>query len=1014
MTTPSRKQISAANWLLRHSSGKPEDFIRKRIGELLENLEVEYEISYPTARGPADIYLPRRRTIIETKARGLADDPDRRQSRHNEESPREQLERYLRAEIEYERTCLPLGYESNRPWTGIVTDGCVWHVWRYSHDDDAIATTIEQGFRPTRPEALIERLRHYIEGELVGKPWIPSDPRALFEPRLEELRQLHAELPRRVACEMRTKRRLWLEMLITTSMAPENKEARQRLFVAHSFLVAFARGVTHVLARPNEQPRAEDILTDGFVAWIVVTPKGRQWANQFLKEIYSYEWRRRPGDVLRPLYEAFVDEIDRKAFGEFYTPDWLADLVVRQICDDKWCDTAVRKSLAAIRKGAQVQGVGVLDPTCGSGTFLYYAARRILACPQVERLTDSDKAAIVCALVHGIDVHPVAAEISRATLLRALPTEPPQGKASLRIHEGDALMLRADDNCSLFRADGHRIRIATPKGNEVFLPQEFVDNAHFADNLRRLVLSAQGEEALPEDIVEGLAAGDRKAVVECHRLFVDIIKSEGNSVWTWYILNTTGPYRLAERKVDRIVANPPWVRMAGIQVPERKRALEEFANNKEIDLWMGGKQAPHFDIAQLFIKRARQLYLASPETDPAAWVVKKAALKAGSWKKFREWHKAICAQTLDLERIRPFGGGDARRCCVLFEHRASGLVKRNRRHIVAETRGATPSPQASLDEVVERLSFKAAPPIIVGGTSEYIDKGGDPVFLQGATVTPKVLTVVDGVARRRGREQVDVTTAASQHPPWSALDPQSGTVPTTWVHDLMVSKAVIPYAVSPQAVRRAVIPVDRSGALDRSPERRSAFWQEMEKIYIQYRGEGSSTPRTLLARIDYGGQLRAQLPLQKGARKMVVYPSSGDIMRACRIRPGEAIVDATLYRYVAGSASEAAYLVGMMNATCLTEAFSESRESGRDFHLHPWRAIPIPKFKRTKSNHVALARLGEQAERMVKSWLADLEAQGTRLGQVALSTRARKLLHDNGISDQIDAVVRQILPRQAR
>lgn len=67
-----------------------------------------------------------------------------------------------------------------------------------------------------------------------------------------------------------------------------------------------------------------------------------------------------------------------------------------------------------------------------------------------------------------------------------------------------------------------------------------------------------------------------------------------------------------------------------------------------------------------------------------------------------------------------------------------------------------------------------------------------------------------------------------------------------------------------------------------------------------------------------------------------------------------------------------------------------------------------------KSNHVALAGLGEQAEKMVESWLSNLEAQGTRLGQVALSKRARKLLHDNGISDQIDAVVRQILPRQAR
>ena len=873
---------------------------------------------------------------------------------------------------------------------------------------------MERDFRPTTPEALVERLRHYVEGEAVGKPWIPSDPRDLFEPWLEELRRLHAELPARVATTTETKKRLWLEMLITTSMAPQSEAARQRLFVAHSFLVAFARGVTHVLARPNEKPKAEHILEDGFVAWIAVTAKGRQWANRFLSEIHKYEWRRRPGDVLRPLYEAFVDEHDRKAFGEFYTPDWLAELLVREVCDEKWCDTAVRKALAAHRKGIEVERIGVLDPTCGSGTFLYHAARRILMSPQLKNVSDSDKAAVVCSLVNGIDVHPVAAEISRATLLRALPTEPPQGKANLRIHEGDALMLRADDESSLFRADGGRIRIATPKGREVFLPQGFVDNVHFADNLRRLVLSAQKAADLPEDILEGLATPDRDAIADCHRLFTEIIKSEGNSVWTWYILNTTGPYRLAERKVDRIVANPPWVKMANIQVQARKRALEQFAGHKDIDLWMGGKQAPHFDIAQLFIKRTRQLYLATPKSDPAAWLVKKAALKAGSWEKFRKWHESICMQTIDLEGLKPFGGGDARRCCVLFENRASNLAPKTRRHLVARIKSGTPTPHANIDDVMERLSFSAAPSAIARAISGYVDNRGTAVFRQGATITPKVLTVINRLAPADTRGHITVTTAASQHHPWSTIDSQSGTVPKGWVRPLMVSKAVIPYTVSPHAMLHAVIPVNRAGALAHAPQDKASFWQEMEEIYDQHRGEGSNTPKTLLARISYGGELTAQLAIGETTQKMVVYPSSGDIMRACRIAAGSAIVDATLYRYVAASTAEAAYLVGLMNAACLTKAFSQARTSGRDFHLHPWRVIPIAKFNRNNPEHMVLARLARRSEKLIESWVSELEAQSIRLGQVALSTRARELLRTNGMSDEIDAVVRRILPQQAQ
>ena len=84
-----------------------------------------------------------------------------------------------------------------------------------------------------------------------------------------------------------------------------------------------------------------------------------------------------------------------------------------------------------------------MDPTCGSGTFLFHAARRILASPASEGLPPAKQAAAVSMLVNGIDVHPVAAELARATLLRALPAPPPDGEASLRIYQGDALLARA-------------------------------------------------------------------------------------------------------------------------------------------------------------------------------------------------------------------------------------------------------------------------------------------------------------------------------------------------------------------------------------------------------------------------------------------------------------------------------------------------------------------------------------------------------------------------------------------
>lgn len=1011
----SDSQKKAANWLLRSSSGAPEDYIRKRIGSLLDSLLIDYELTYrsPFASGPCDIYLPRRRTIFETKVVGLADDPDRPQAGRTEESPKQQLERYLDAEISYELQSLDIEGLSDRHWTGILTDGRIWHVWRYAHEQNAVGTPIRTAYRPTSPESLVHFLQDILEGDLIGKPWIPTNLRHVFEPRLNELGQIYETLPDRAKRPTETKLRLWLEMLRTSSMEPENQLATHRLFVAHSFLVALARGVIHVLAKPAEPPDENLILGNGFVAWIVDTARGRQWADAFFGEIYEYEWRRRPGDVLRPLYEQFVDERDRKIYGEYYTPDWLAELIVREICDDNWCAESAEKALVAIRQNSELRGVGVLDPTCGSGTFLYHAALRILSSPFVTNLSNSDKAGVVCSLVRGIDIHPVAAEISRATLLRALPVEPPSGESALRIHEGDALFIHGDDEDSLFRSSDGQIRIETPRGAEVFLPRGLVERPTFTDDLRRLVLTAAEGSELPSDIIAGTSEAERVLIEECHRKFMEIIEDEGDSVWTWYIRNTSGPYRLSDTKVDRIVANPPWVRMADIQSVSRKRRLETFA--EELELWVGGRQAPHFDIAQLFIKRTRLLYLSDPDRNPGAWLVKKSALHAGNWEAFRKWHQVVFKQYLDIESLKPFGGGDARRCCVLFEGRVSRLKLECEDNLVVQLlNGKIPTSDARLDDVLDRLSFNEVPPRIPSTPSDYLDSTGRPFFRQGATITPKVLTVVDRIEEGPVRSNVCITTSRSDKRPWVDIDPQRGEVPKNWVRKLVISKAVLPFAVSPFERDSAVVPINDEGSIERNASLGNDLWRTLDQVYDEHRGHGSNTPISLIARIDYGSNLTRQLRAFDGSPKIVVYPSSGDIMRACRLSLENAVIDSTLYWFLASTTSEASYLTALLNAPCLSDVYVEARESGRHFHLHPWRKIPIARFDSRNSDHVTLANLAIHAEQVAEDWLLSSNSGIDRLGQVGLSVRLREILKDQGITAEIDEIIQRILPDQVR
>lgn len=1009
MTNHDERQILCARRLLRAPRSRPEDNIRQDISRLLDSFEIENLITFRTPDGLADLYLPRRRIFIETKAVGLADDPHRPQARENNETPHQQLERYLLSELHYEHDQLPLEEHSDRHWTGILTDGHVWHAWMYDHARGAISQQILNGFRPRTPDELLRRLLPILSIDPIGKPWVPSNPLPIFEPAHNQLQTIYPALRGRNLKETQTKNTLWLEMLRTASMEPENEAARIRLFVTHSFLVALARGVIHTLAHPNRKPDHQAVLRDGFVSWILATTPGRDWAESLMDDIHRYEWRRRRGDVLRPLYEHFVGERDRKAFGEYYTPDWLAALLVEHVLDDDWCENAIAAALMAKRNQTQLEGIGVLDPACGSGTFLYHAAQRLLRSQALADLPSPRRADIVARLVNGIDVHPVAAEISRATLLRALPGEPSDGQAAIRIFEGDSLLVNADDEDSLFRPENGEIRVTTPRGRELLLPRSFIEQPDFSANLRRMVAAAASSGPLPPDIHNSVPIEDRSALQTCHDKFIDIIAHEGNSVWTWYIANTTGPLRLTERKVDRIVANPPWVSMAEIQAPSRKRVLEHFAD-QTLGLWTGGRNAPHFDIAQLFVKRCRDLYLAAPKRNPAAWIVKRSALSSGGWERFRDWHNPILAQSLDLQAVQPFGGGDARRCCVLFEQRHSSILAGNPvKAINARPINRRPTSDTPLDEALNLLTFHATPDYAPKIPSAFLDSRDNPLFRQGATITPKVLTVLQSVAATKNPDETSVTTARSNKEPWHEVRAQTGVVPNHWIRDLLSSKELLPFACSP-SLPKAIIPTDHRGRLDEYPQHDSAFWNSLDDIYREHRGQGRSTPRTLIARIDYNRGLSSQ-PIHPSSRmNVVLHPTSGDIMRAARGRSGTAIIQHTIHYFVARTIDEAAFLVALLNAPSLTRAFLQSRTSGRHFTNNPWRTVPIPRFDKADRTHRKLAALCKRAERLVSDWMSQ---QSRPYGQVAASTRIRSMLHEKRIFSSIDQAARVILPDHA-
>ena len=169
--------------------------------------------------------------------------------------------------------------------------------------------------------------------------------------------------------------------------------------------------------------------------------------------------------MLKALYESLIDPDQRHDLGEYYTPDWLAAKLVR----------------AAV---ADPRDQRVLDPACGSGTFLFHAIRRLLAAARDAGQSRREAVAACAAQVRGLDIHPVAVIIARVTWLLALGEAIDDRPPALHIPVflGDAMQW----NLRVI-GDSRDVIVPVPDEAPLHIPAGFAeDQAKFEPGLRVL------------------------------------------------------------------------------------------------------------------------------------------------------------------------------------------------------------------------------------------------------------------------------------------------------------------------------------------------------------------------------------------------------------------------------------------------------------------------------------------------------------------------------------------------
>ncbi len=430
MTTPQQDVTGEPRWdLARGAAAKlrtmpsatAEANIQGQLFSILEFLfpglpQSELTREKESGNGPIDVYC--RNAVFETKRQGKLDarvKPD-----GTTETPQEQAVRYLDA-----LTAQPNMFaDASIGWRAGVTDGKEWNFYDYDRDASVGAklarlTTMRLD-TPADDDDLLAYLYDFVNRTVKMAP--PTDNIRWAEGLAQPFLELAAQYEN--SPEYDVKRSLWRGVLRGAFLNPQgDADAERDLFARHTLLVVIARAVAETLRPPDRQAanreQRHDILTEGFAAWLrdAAGADGADALDCLIAEVRKYEWSGGNRDTLKDLYHAVIPRDIRHDFGEYYTPDWLARAVCEEVLDSDW-----RREVIEMAVSGQQQGPAALDPSCGSGTFLFHATQLLMEdAARHPDLADSPQAQveIVNSLVAGLDLHPVAVELAKTTKILA-------------------------------------------------------------------------------------------------------------------------------------------------------------------------------------------------------------------------------------------------------------------------------------------------------------------------------------------------------------------------------------------------------------------------------------------------------------------------------------------------------------------------------------------------------------------------------------------------------------------
>lgn len=787
------------------------------------------------------------------------------------------------------------------------------------------------------------------------------------------------------------------------SIAYGSFEAREEVFLIHTYLSIFAKMLAYSVVSndeyidDNEMKKILDgsifnnynianFVENDFFNWVCDDRNYKHLKKVFRvisQEISVFDITSVEEDILKGVYQDLIDIDTRHSLGEYYTPDWLCERIVNEF-EFKKTDK-------------------ILDPSCGSGSFLRAIIHRLYKLYSGSSVEDINQQ------VFGIDIHPLSVQISKTNLLIAFGEGISKAKKPLHLNVYLANTLLAPEGMDDLFGTEFPLNIDKDK---YFINTQVLDDIEVFDNVLDFCEELSKQTAFKKNIdikdfeimlkKQILNNGFNSQIIESfYKIYLGLkkVKEKGrDSIWKFIIANLYKPYFLS-KKFNYVIGNPPWFTFSSIRNEEYQNILEKLATKYEVKPKKIANY-PHLEIAAIFQAYCSSYFL--KDEGRIAFVLPRSILSADHHDNTRSG-VARGFQILriwDLSEVSPLFKIPS---CVFFSEKSENGRKVSEKGLIGlKFQGKLPYNDCHLDVAEkylkeEEVTFYYS---VRGNSSAFTTRKSSAnrninpyklKFKQGATIVPRAFYFVelaqkypDDFEDRILNIKTSKYVLADGKAPWKGLN-FSDWMESRFLFRTALSKSILPFGLyKPDMVVLPVL-IETDDNKNKSIKLKSAeelmkmgylnasrWFFNAERIWELKKTEKNKN-YSFEKYLNWHNKLTSQ---NLNKRYLVLYNSSAKDANALVVDRKEIelefIVESKTYVFFTDSINEAYYLSAFLNSSILNLMVKDFQTRGlfgpRDIHKKILD-IYFPSFDSQVKSHIKLAELGRVCHKKATNYL---------------------------------------------